>query len=74
MGKILCTSSVGCFNAVRRLEMHDGIEVPGVLTGSTKEKNYGHVAGCECLAHLPSCESIRLADEKCAMGSWRLAL
>ena len=74
LDEILYTSSVRCFYVVGRLEMCDGIEVPGVLTGSTKVRNYGHAAGHECLAHISSCKSIRLADEKCAMGSRRPAL
>ena len=48
------TSPVGCSYAVGRLEVRGGIEVPGVLTGSAKARNYGHAAGRECMAHLPS--------------------
>ena len=42
MGEILCTSSVGSFYAVCSLEVRDGIEVLGALTGSMKGRNYGY--------------------------------
>lgn len=59
---------MGCFYSVGRLEVRDGIEVPGVVSGSTKIRNYGHAAGRNCLARLPLGKSIRSADEKCVMG------
>lgn len=62
---MLCTSFVGCFYAVGRLEVRDGIEVSGVAAGSTEARNYGHAAGRECLARLPLGKSIRSAREEC---------